>query len=141
MTSTRGAGVLYRTKSEIPHYSVTRQELDEVPPFEDIDEWHEIVWGEVEQRGYVFLRASDKFSRGAMHLPIGFPHDGCEYEANESIACGDGEQPVLCRECDVEEFRAKPARMIPPGYYDVCSYCMYIFLDWWLSTNGYGGLE
>lgn len=98
---------------------------------DDRELWHERVWTTLDLGDYHILRTPRRTSGAGMptlHIPQACLDDDDPHECHTSVRS----DAAACRSWERgRELRVKPPSAFPPGYTDLCAYCLYEFSQWW----------
>lgn len=105
-------------------YCLTRDSLGD-----DADMWYARVHETLEGMGFNLLIPTTGTSVGKcmVHIDPEFP-DGDRRPPNETL---EGQHPYCGHHHRMALWRTKHPTTYPPGYRDVCGYCMFEFVRWW----------
>lgn len=124
------------------HATVSYEALEELTG-EPREVWDRRIWEMMDEFDLMFvISAGPGRSNGSnkstvesntgsrLHLPREFPNqiDAFDREPNEKTT---DMSVVKCRKMDTHRYVFKHPAVYPPGFKDVCGYCLYEFSDWW----------
>lgn len=114
-----------------PHKTIQPDDLEELTG-EPKTVWYDRIWETMRERDYCFVYSRGRDSTGGshLHLPAEFPDDDLDAEPNEVVEHREG--LIHCRDlAEIDSWKYKPPAMIPPGYRDVCTYCLHDYVHWY----------
>lgn len=115
-----------------PHNTIRPDQLEDETG-EPKEVWYDRIWETVSD-GYLFLYSRGGNGRSAsmsdLHLPEELvKNQTLNAEPYDQVEGGTG--PTCCRDSStVTYWKYKSPAVYPPGHKDICSYCIYQYVQW-----------